>query len=185
MEEIWKDIKGYEELYQISNLGRVKRLNNKIFVKDIYHKREYYKTINEKIIKQHIGNVGYWELQLTNTNLKIIKMIRTHRLIAEAFIPNPENKPCVNHINGIKTDNRIENLEWCTHKENMQHSFEIGLHKELRSVAKIDINTNNVICIYKSIMEAERKMNIKNLNKNMSKAIKYNLIYHGYKWKYN
>ena len=94
--EIWKDIKGYEGLYQVSSLGRVKSLKN----------GEY------KIMKTAKDACGYPHLTLLN------KSHRVHRLVAEAFIPNPDNKPCVDHINTIRDDNRVENLRWCSHREN-------------------------------------------------------------------
>lgn len=113
--EIWKEIKDYP-LYQVSNLGRVKSLR---FGK-------------ERIIKGGIDTRGYSMMNLTGNNCR--ESVLTHRLVAKAFIPNLENKPNVNHINGIKTDNRVENLEWCTQRENVIHAFENGLCSDKKGV---------------------------------------------------
>lgn len=94
MEEIWKDIEGYEGLYQVSNLGRVKSLRYKRILRGWLDKQCYAYV--------HIKNKPY----------------KVHRLVAQAFIPNPDNKPYIDHINTIKTDNRVENLRWVTPKEN-------------------------------------------------------------------
>jgi len=100
--EIWREIKGYEGLYQISNLGRIK---NMIF-----------NRINEDYCKFN----GYRTTALTDKNGNL-KNVSIHRLVAEIFIPNPENKPCVNHKNFIQNDNKTDNLEWVTHSENTKH----------------------------------------------------------------
>ena len=102
-EEIWKPIKDYEGLYEVSNLGRVKSLN-------------YRGTRKERILKNTERSNGYLAIGLIKNGKT--KMFRVHRLVAEAFIPNPENKPCVDHINTIRDDNRVENLRWVTYKEN-------------------------------------------------------------------
>lgn len=116
--EIFIDIVGFEGYYQISNLGNVKSLKRTII------NGGKPTNIRERILKQKT-NHGYKKVCLNK--LGIDKQYFIHRLIATAFIPNPENKPCVNHINGIGLDNKIENLEWCTHLENMQHAFKTGL----------------------------------------------------------
>lgn len=110
MQEIFKDIQGYEGVYQVSNLGNVKSYKNK----------------DGKILIPSPNNYGYQRVGLRCNNRKLCSV---HRLVAEAFISNPENKKEVNHINGIKTDNRVQNLEWSTHSENIIHAHKTGLIK--------------------------------------------------------
>ena len=115
MEEIWKDIEGYEGLYQISNLGRVKSLERTITVG---LRRKVRKK--EKIMKFTIRS-GYYNLVLRKNGKRKSKQV--HRLVADAFIPKVEGKNIVNHINFNRKDNRAENLEWCTQAENVKHSI--------------------------------------------------------------
>lgn len=99
---MWKDIKGYENLYKVSKLGDI------------------YSCISKKILRKNMRNT-YYIIQLTKNKKR--KSFQIHRLVAEAFIPNLENKPFINHINYNRLDNRVENLEWCTQKENVNHSI--------------------------------------------------------------
>lgn len=114
--EIWKDVVGYEGLYQVSNYARIKRLQNK-------------GCRNERILKYGIQR-GYHCHVLCklgkHTN------ISAHRMAAIAFIPNPDNKPYINHIDSDKSNNHISNLEWCTQKENVAHSFKHGFRTGIR-----------------------------------------------------
>ena len=121
MEEIWRDIKGFEGKYMVSNLGRVKSLN-------------YNKTGKEKIMKGVPDGYGYFQLSLCKEGK--VKNCRINRLVAQAFIPNTESKPQVNHIDGDKTNNRVTNLEWTTQEENMRHAYKNGLKVQTEEVKK-------------------------------------------------
>ena len=116
--EVWKNIQGFENLYQVSNLGRVKRLNS--FVKC---KNGKIKKIKERILKPQSYRNGYQFYSLCKNSIS--KGYTAHRLVALAFIPNPKNKKEVNHINEDKTDNHVDNLQWMTHKENINHGTAI------------------------------------------------------------
>ena len=159
-----KDIKNFED-YTIDIYGNV------------YSKRK------NKYLKQIVNKYGYCKVTLQKNKLK--KIYSIHRLVAQAFISNPNNLPQVNHINGIKTDNRVENLEWVTAKENMNNAVEIGLFENVRKIQKENAIKNNLskyhiianektkkkviqydknnklIKVYESISEASRQTGIK------------------------
>lgn len=120
--EIWKDIKGYEGLYQVSNLGRVKSLSRKI--RD--YRGDKARTIKETVLKPLSRN-NYYIVHLTNNKRKQYSI---HRLVAEMFIDNPENKPYVNHLDYNTKNNVVTNLEWCTQRENVQYSRENMKHRK-------------------------------------------------------
>lgn len=119
--EEWKDIEGYTGVYMVSNKGRIKSLDRTIITSNNKHLR-----VSGILIKKNVDKCGYERIGFRNKNHSINYNL-VHRVVAFAFIPNPENKPQVNHKNGTKTDNRIENLEWCTASENIRHAFKNGL----------------------------------------------------------
>lgn len=123
MKEVWKHVFGFKGKYVISNKGRVKSLARIIrrynAMSGCYDKY----PVKEKILKQRVYE--YPKVYLSGGDKS--RPYSVHRLMAEAFIPNPENKPEINHKNGIKTDNRISNLEWCTTAENRRHAVANGL----------------------------------------------------------
>ena len=112
--EIWKPIEGYDQLYEVSNLGNVRRI--------FRYGRRWVQLCKPKVTKD-----GYFESTLVKDNKP--KSIRTHRLVAAAFCLNPHSKKEVNHIDGNKLNNRADNLEWCTSSENQKHAYKIGLQK--------------------------------------------------------
>lgn len=117
MIEQWKPIEGYEDLYEISNLGNVKSLP----------KTRGCCVGGEKILKQNYSKYGYMLVMLCKNGKP--QSFAVHRLVAKAFIPNPENKPQVNHIDGNKENNNLTNLEWCTASENTKHAYDNNLKK--------------------------------------------------------
>ena len=117
IKEIWKDIEGYENLYQVSNLGRVKSLPKKV----INPKGGKCGFTDCKILSPGLTKNGYLRVQLYKN--KKPKMHYVHKLVAITFIPNPKNKEYVDHINTIKTDNRVENLCWVTREENQNNEL--------------------------------------------------------------
>lgn len=108
--EVWKDVVGYEGLYQVSNLGRVKSLEREVW------NHQGYTTKKERILKQSFDSKKYLIVRLCNRDNQ--PCFKVHRLVTKAFIPNLENKPFIDHINTIRTDNRVGNLRWCTAHEN-------------------------------------------------------------------
>lgn len=122
--EEWKDIIGYEGLYKISNYGRVMTFfrGNEVLSKEPV-----------RLLKGKIDKDGYIEYRIGKNGKS--KYVRSHRLVAIHFIPNPENKAQVNHIDGVKNNNHISNLEWCTNSENALHKFKIGLGEKSKDVA--------------------------------------------------
>lgn len=121
--EVWKDIDGYEDKYQISSFGRV-RSKAKMVRVGIKNVNKVFKE--EKELKPMKLTKGYLGIRLYDKNL-IGKNFKIHRLVANAFILNPNNLPQVNHVDGNKENNKVNNLEWCNCKDNMEHSYEIGL----------------------------------------------------------
>src|SRR5699024_6647562 len=126
--EIWKEIEGYP-FYKVSNLGRVKSIDR--IVEDCNGIKFHKKGI---MLRQHINYKGYLLVTIYGEKRRTHA---AHRLVAKTFIPNPENKSQVNHKDGNKLNNRVENLEWCTNQENQKHAWDIGLCEGFRySLAK-------------------------------------------------
>lgn len=121
MEEIWKDVKGYEGRYMVSNLGNVMSVH-------YLGKTMTTKDNGNRLLKQIKKGTGYYVVSLCN------KQYHVHRLVAEAFLENVDNKPCIDHINTITTDNRVDNLRWCTQKENLENP--ISKEKRLDGIRK-------------------------------------------------
>lgn len=155
--EIWKDIQGFECVYQISSFGRVKRLPHQTMSTD---GRVY--TYNEKILNPTLCK-GYPVVFLIKNFIPYRYSV--HRLVATHFIPNPDNLPVVNHKDGVKTNNNVENLEWCTQLYNMNHAWDTGLmHRQRKDKSNINkhkrvrcIETNE---IYKNCSVAARQFNV-------------------------
>lgn len=108
-QEIWKDIEGYDGFYKVSNLGRI---------------TTFKRYPCGRVLKQHFDKYGYLYVILTKNSIP--KTIKSHRIVAKAFIPNPENKPTINHKDSNRSNNSVENLEWATFSENSIHGIKFG-----------------------------------------------------------
>ncbi len=134
--EIWKDIKDYEGLYQISNMGRVRSLERQT---------SHGHKLIERILTPVNDKDGYLGIRISKDGTA--KGFKIHRLVANAFIPNLENKPTVNHIDGNKKNNAVCNLEWATHSENARHAYNTGLQplKSMKGLQKLTIEQAEII----------------------------------------
>lgn len=165
--ELWKDIPGYEGRYQVSNLGRVKSL---------HYKRSNFARLLASVANRN----GYCAVNLRDKDGRK-KLVNIHRLVGAAFVPNADNKPQLNHINGNKKDNRAENLEWCTASENQSHSIKTGL-RETTAVLQCS-ESGDVLNVWESVASAARSVGCTHMAiirccKGQIKSCK------GYIWKY-
>jgi hypothetical protein len=184
MIEIWKDINGYEGLYQVSNLGRVKSLER------IVNNNGGIKIIKEHLLKPTIGSdTGYFYVDLRKNGKR--KNCTIHRLVAQAFIPNPNNLPEVDHINRIRIDNRVENLRWADRKLQCKNSDKESIKQKLTNHPKtskpVQQYTKNMVFIkeYPSAREASRQTGINSAGIIQCCNGKYGFkTAGGYIWKY-
>lgn len=185
-EEIWKPIDGFEGRYEVSNLGRVRSLTDNKGNKRI------------KVRRLQLAKSGYLYLNLWAKSKMYVR--KPHRLVAEAFLDKPEGAQCVNHKNGDKTDNRAENLEWCTYSQNTRHAIETGLieanladrldmtgkhgkeHPSSKPVEQYDLD-GNFIAEYESGVEAANALGFRASNIQRCAAGRRKTA-HGYRWKY-
>jgi prophage lambdaSa2, HNH endonuclease family protein len=175
-DEIWKDIFGYENIYQVSNLGRVRGLKRKTGNSTGYYIRK------GKILKKAMNIHGY-EFVILSKNGKR-KTITVHRLVAEAFIPNPNHFPCINHKNENRACNIVENLEWCTHKYNSNYGT--SQKRKVMAISKPIIQMDLKECeiqTFSSSREIERIKGYKHQNIIACCRGIHQSAY-GYKWKY-
>lgn len=132
MKIIWKDVVGFEGYYEVSNTGLVKRKKGQTIYKD-----GRVAIFSETVLEQGFNHKGYSRVFLSKNSKKSTRTV--HRLVAEAFIPNPEKKSTVNHKDLNKQNNNVDNLEWMTNKENMQHAFQSGVFKERDKTSILNI----------------------------------------------
>lgn len=183
-EEIWEDVKGYEGIFKISNTGKLIRVKSSVNMP------------NNNILKGEVTKFGYRQYHMKVKGVS--RKLKAHRLVAEAFIPNPDNLPQVNHIDGDKLNNNVKNLEWCDQTHNNRHALATGLReidmqqvrnmhktmarKQQRKVNQLDLD-GNFIKQFDSINEAAtyfwgHSSNIRRVCKGKGKTA------FGYKWEY-
>lgn len=166
MTEVWKPVLGWEGLYQVSNLGQVRSLDRVVCYTGRYG-NTCHRTFKGKILRP-CRNQGYLDVVLACQDYT--KSCQVHRLVAQVFVDNPDNKPQVNHINGVKDDNRADNLEWVTSSENIKHAVGKGLFVPVLTdefktrIGQLSKNSCPVICTdtgdrFKSCAEADRMLN--------------------------
>jgi hypothetical protein len=167
--EVWKSIEGYETLYEVSNLGNVKSLNRQVLGKLTSSTR----SVKERILKPKTSKYGYLEVSLHKEGKLSTK--RVNRLVAIAFITNVNNYPQVNHIDGDKLNNKIDNLEWVSNSMNQIHAHKTGLKRSLKGE-----NSNRAILTNEKVLDMKNKYEsgskIKDLHKEF--GIKYTTCWH-------
>lgn len=181
MEEIWKDIVGYEGLYQASNLGNIKSITH---IRKNGKNENRLCTTKGKMLKPGIDSNGYMLVVLSKKGKT--KSYRVHRLIALTFIKNNAKCKCINHKDENKLNNQVDNLEWCTHRYNNNYGTK---GKRISQKNSIKVNQydlkGNFIKQWNSMTEAEKKLNIKRAATNICACCKNKVkSAYGYKWEY-
>lgn len=178
MEERWKDIQGYEGLYKISDHGRVIALSRE------WDQRHWVGGTSHCHLDEHMVKAQFWSGRafVNLSKNKIQRKYQVSRLVAKAFIPNPNNYPIVNHLDANPLNNHFSNLEWCTQSRNIQYAYDNGtkIPPHMRKVAQYDMD-GNLLKIWDSIAEAERATNAYNIRKVCTGKRNHA---GGYKWQY-
>lgn len=178
MQEIWKEITGYEGYFEVSNLGNF-RSKDRV----IKYKTSGYRNYPGKTLKTEVIEEGYKRITLMKEAKKTRYMC--HRLVAQEFVPNPENKPFINHKNGDKGDNRAENLEWVTQEENENHSITVlGKTMKGKTYPKgiyLISESGEKLKFFESMNQAISYIGCGCIE-GLKKAIRHNRPYHGYNW---
>lgn len=177
MKEIWKSITGYDGAFEVSNLGNFRSKDR--MVPSRWCKPRPYKG---KLLKLENTLDGYLRISLMQNSIKTKYLC--HRLVAQEFIPNSDNKPFVNHLNGIRSDNRVDNLEWCTQSENELYSIKTfgNTMKGKTFPKKIKCLDTNII--YSSMSEVVRNIGGKACISGLVKSINANRLYYGHKYSF-
>jgi hypothetical protein len=162
--EVWKEVKGFEKQYEISNLGNLRSIDREVK----HYIDGFIRKYKGSVKKVRLSTDGYLKCNLKNDGKRFD--FRVHRLVAEAFIPNNENKPIINHKNGIKTDNRVDNLEWCTISENV-------LHATKNRLIKTKLNDSEALEIFNSILSIRKLGEIYSVNASIIWRIKNKIAY--------
>ena len=190
MEDKLYDLYGFEETHSINKKG------TKIFSKNrlVNHDNKYFKKVGGRFLSISKYKSGYLRVFIANDNNK--KYFLVHRLVAMTFIPNPKNLPQVNHKNGVKSDNTVENLEWCTPQENSVHYLNSLDYKTLQSkrkifsnskrVQQINISTREVINTFNSCRDAAKHLGVVTSGSigNVASGKEKHKSAHGYFWKF-
>lgn len=163
--EVWMPVKNLEEYFKVSNTGQIRSFDRLVNI------RNGGKRLSKaRILSQNINPKGYAYVTLFSNGKACNNTRLVHRIIAEAFIPNPDNKPQVNHKNGIRDDNRIENLEWCTSSENNQHAYDFLGRKALGrpigwpSSTRRKVKCDTLDIVFDSVREAMSKLGVNNIS---------------------
>lgn len=168
--EKWKDIKGYEGLYQVSNTGKIKSISH--YTRNNVNGGK--RLTKGRILSQYKMPNGYLQVQLSKNQIREKHYV--HRIVASAFLRNEENLSDVNHIDGDKDNNAVENLEWCSHKDNQIHMVRERMTKKAIPVLCVETGKS-----YNSMTEAERKTGID--RHFIKKSCESGNDYKGYHWR--
>ena len=180
--EYYANVKGYENLYQVSCYGTIKSVDK------VVKNKNGYRTIKGKILTPKFDKNGYLKIGLVKDHKQ--KYYFIHRLVAETFIPNPNNYLVVNHINGDKTNNHIDNLEWCTQQYNIKHAYKNGLKKGVSAEHKGSKNPKSKLTEKEVLLILENKKNGVHLKdcyvlfKDKISLKGFEQIWYGYRWKH-
>lgn len=187
-QEIWKPVVGWEGFYEVSNLGNIRSLDRKVGMRT--YGKETFKVVKGKMLTQQYDKDGYKVVHLRDTFNGRNRLLKMHRIVAEAFIINPDNYDCIDHINGTRADNRAENLRWCTNQQNINFPLakenrrqavieSYNKHPELRKLRALTFGRTGLqpIIAYKDGIELGKFDAIVDFCKKY--RLNYNLLYNG------